>query len=115
MKMFMIVFEERYMRRQVKSDEHCWRRRVNRFRVTRAKNRELYSICKLSMYRWELSIDCASIHLLEGVPLHESEESKNIRWISINELGKLLTIEPEKFYPMQVATIKKYLRSKMII
>lgn len=48
----------------------------------------------------------------KGVPLHESEESKNIRWISINELNKLLSIEPEMFYPMHVATIKRYIRSK---
>jgi len=57
----------------------------------------------------------AFICRVKGVPLLESEESQNIRWISINELSNLLTTEPEKFYPIQVATIKKYLRSKMII
>lgn len=51
----------------------------------------------------------------KGVPLYESEESKNIRWISINELGKLLSTVPEKFYPMHVAIIKRYLEGKIVV
>lgn len=49
---------------------------------------------------------------VKGQLLKESNESKNIRWISINELRQLLSKFEDKFYPMHVLSLKKYLKYK---
>lgn len=41
----------------------------------------------------------------------ESSEAKNIRWVEINELKKLLKNE-NRFYPMHISTLRKYLKRK---
>ncbi|WP_058302160.1 NUDIX hydrolase [Gorillibacterium timonense] len=46
-----------------------------------------------------------------GQLLNRSNESKNIRWISINELEKKLINSQEQFYPMHLVTLRKYLNS----
>jgi len=47
----------------------------------------------------------------KGELLNKTNETKNIRWISIDELNLLLKKE-ECFYPMHVYTLKKYLKRK---
>lgn len=44
----------------------------------------------------------------EGELLSVSNESKNIRWISAEELAALLDNAVETFYPMHVTSLKKY-------
>jgi len=41
----------------------------------------------------------------------ETNESKNLRWISLDELKELLE-EEKTLYPMHVVTLKKYLKYK---
>jgi hypothetical protein len=48
----------------------------------------------------------------EGEALGKSGESRNMRWISIDELKKLLFEREEAFYPMHVTTLRKYLDLK---
>ena len=48
-----------------------------------------------------------------GSVLSESNDAKNIRWITLESLAKLINDEPYLFYPMIVAPIKYYLRKKM--
>jgi ADP-ribose pyrophosphatase len=43
----------------------------------------------------------------------ESDEARNFRWITLEELHELLEKEPNKFYPMHTITLKKYLREKL--
>ena len=45
----------------------------------------------------------------------QSNESKNIRWISLDELKDMLEIKTNSFYPMHVITLRKYLKYKLII
>jgi ADP-ribose pyrophosphatase len=47
-----------------------------------------------------------------GQVLYKTNESKNIRWISINQLREMLDSNEEAFYPMHVSTLKKYLSDK---
>lgn len=47
---------------------------------------------------------------IKGQLLKESNESQNIRWISINELERLLNKSEDKFFPMHVLALKKYLK-----
>ena len=46
-----------------------------------------------------------------GKEVDESNESRNLRWVSLKDLGDMLRDE-ESFYPMHVSTLKKYLKSK---
>ncbi|MFZ5354884.1 MAG: NUDIX hydrolase [Bacillota bacterium] len=46
---------------------------------------------------------------VDGDVLANSSESRAIRWISLNELERLMSEECSKFYPMHVNTLKKYL------
>lgn len=43
----------------------------------------------------------------EELKIRESNESKNIRWISKSDLRTLLN-EPHNFFPMHISTLKKY-------
>ena len=47
-----------------------------------------------------------------GEALNGSDESRNIRWVSLTELGNMLRDKEESFYPMHISTLKKYLKSK---
>ncbi|MCR2044043.1 NUDIX hydrolase [Anaerosalibacter massiliensis] len=47
-----------------------------------------------------------------GELLKQTNETKNIRWISLSELQELLENNEESFYPMHVLTLKKYLKCK---
>ena len=47
-----------------------------------------------------------------GKELNESDESRNIRWVSLSELKNMLENNEASFYPMHVSTLKKYLKSK---
>ncbi len=41
----------------------------------------------------------------------ESNESKNIRWISLKKLAEMIK-DKSQFYPMHISTIEKYIRIK---
>ena len=47
-----------------------------------------------------------------GKALSESNESRNIRWVSLKDLRKMLRDEADSFYPMHITTLKKYVDSK---
>ena len=47
-----------------------------------------------------------------GKELSESDESRNIRWVSLDTLRKMLGDNEDSFYPMHISTLKKYLNSK---
>ena len=47
---------------------------------------------------------------VEGDLLEATNESKNIRWISISQLEKLISENEGSFYPMHIGTLKKYLK-----
>ena len=49
---------------------------------------------------------------VKGKMLHKTNESKNIRWVSLNELSDMLSKHEEGFYPMHVESLKKYLKIK---
>lgn len=48
-----------------------------------------------------------------GKLLKSTNETKNIRWISLKELQHLLETNPKLFYLMHVDTLKKYISYKM--
>ncbi|MHB8128733.1 MAG: NUDIX hydrolase [Mobilitalea sp.] len=48
-----------------------------------------------------------------GDLLNESNETKNIRWISLTTLKTLLDKNEQTFYPMHVVSLKKYLNKKI--
>jgi len=50
---------------------------------------------------------------VKGELLDETSETKNIRWIPLEELNLLLKRNEEYFYPMHVNTLKKYLERKV--
>lgn len=49
----------------------------------------------------------------DGELLKESNEAKNIRWISLIELRKLLEDSKCLFYPMHYTTLEKYIKMKL--
>lgn len=48
-----------------------------------------------------------------GQELTQTNETKNIRWISLTELKQLLDTSENNFYPMHITTLKKYLEVKL--
>lgn len=48
-----------------------------------------------------------------GELLKETNETKNIRWMSLSELQELLESNERAFYPMHVVALEKYLKYKM--
>jgi len=50
---------------------------------------------------------------VEGELVAKSDESENIRWIAIDDLRTLLLSQPEKFYPMSISVLKKYIGSQI--
>ncbi len=49
---------------------------------------------------------------VDGEIIKETDESKNIHWISLYELNKLLNENNDKIFPMHNAVLKKYLNVK---
>ena len=49
---------------------------------------------------------------VEGKILDKTNETKNIRWVSIDELKQLIDNREDDFYPMHVTTLKKYLTER---
>ena len=47
-----------------------------------------------------------------GKELRESNESRNIRWVSLNDLSNMLRNGEDSFFPMHIVTLEKYLRYK---
>lgn len=45
-----------------------------------------------------------------GTLLTSTDETKNLRWISLEELSHLLINNENSFYPMHITTLKKYLK-----
>lgn len=43
-----------------------------------------------------------------------SNETQNVRWISLEELNVILESEEKRLYPMHVTTLKKYVREKLL-
>lgn len=48
-----------------------------------------------------------------GELLKQSDESVNIRWISVQNLEKLLLENQKVFYPMHINALKKYINEKL--
>ena len=48
----------------------------------------------------------------DGEALNGSDESRNIRWVSLNDLRNMIRENEDSFYPMHITTLKKYLKSK---
>ena len=48
----------------------------------------------------------------KGELLTQTNETKNIRWISLIKLEELLEKNESNFYPMHVVTLKKYIKIK---
>ncbi|MGE5530062.1 MAG: NUDIX hydrolase [Patescibacteria group bacterium] len=46
---------------------------------------------------------------VKGEVIKESNETKNLRWISIKDLKRKLETEKDKFYPMHVKTLEDYI------
>lgn len=46
---------------------------------------------------------------VQGEMLTSTNETKNMRWISLNELEECLLNEEKGFYPMHIFTLRKYL------
>ena len=49
----------------------------------------------------------------DGELLNKSNETKNIRWMSLIELKKLLEGDKSLFYPMHITTLERYLKTKL--
>ncbi|MTI57461.1 NUDIX hydrolase [Geosporobacter ferrireducens] len=47
-----------------------------------------------------------------GELLDKSDEARNMRWVSLEELEELLDKKEKHFYPMHVITLRKYLKIK---
>lgn len=46
----------------------------------------------------------------EGDIIQKTDESENVRWVSLEELEMLLENSMEKLYPMHVTTLRKYIK-----
>lgn len=47
----------------------------------------------------------------EGDLLNHTDESKNLRWIALEDLKELLQKDEKSFYPMHIAALKKYINA----
>ena len=50
----------------------------------------------------------------EGEPISESQDARNIRWISIENLNQLLQDHESLFYPMVVVPLKQFIKMEMV-
>lgn len=48
----------------------------------------------------------------EGEPFEKSDESVNIRWIPVEELKELLLTSEDRFFPMHINALKKYIKER---
>ncbi len=48
----------------------------------------------------------------EGTLLIKTNETQNLKWVSLAELSEQLKRSENRFYPMHVLTLKKYLKLK---
>ena len=48
----------------------------------------------------------------EGTLLKKTNETQNLKWVSLAELSEQLKRSENRFYPMHVLTLKKYLKLK---
>lgn len=48
----------------------------------------------------------------EGTPFLETEEARNIRWMTLSDAKHLLNAHPEKFYAMHLASLEYYFKFK---
>lgn len=48
-----------------------------------------------------------------GSPLPSTEESKDSKWVDVEEIKKIITDTPQKFYTAFLAPLKKYLSFKI--
>ncbi|GAA0177848.1 NUDIX domain-containing protein [Clostridium sediminicola] len=49
---------------------------------------------------------------VKGKVLEKTNETQNIRWVSLKELKNMLEVNEESFYPMHILTLKKYINEK---
>ena len=49
----------------------------------------------------------------EGIIAEKTNEAENINWISLDDLSKKLIEEQNSFYPMHIASLKKYLKEEL--
>ncbi|SCZ00826.1 NUDIX hydrolase [Alkaliphilus peptidifermentans] len=54
----------------------------------------------------------AFICKVEGEIIMKTNETRNIRWVSLKDLGNLITNDSKKIYPMHIDTLKCYLKFK---
>jgi ADP-ribose pyrophosphatase/8-oxo-dGTP diphosphatase len=45
---------------------------------------------------------------VDGLPLQQSDESRDIRWVRRRDLARLLQQSPERFYPMHLSALRRY-------
>jgi ADP-ribose pyrophosphatase len=46
---------------------------------------------------------------VKGRLKHQTAETQHVRWVSLSELQRLLATQEDRFYPMHITTLKKYL------
>ena len=49
----------------------------------------------------------------EGKLLDKTDESENIRWLSVVELREMLINQQDRFYPMHISALMKYTKLKL--
>ena len=63
-------------------------------------------------YNWEKVVQIFICNA-DGELLSKSNETNNIRWISLIKLKELLESNKGLFYPMHVITLEKYIKMKL--
>lgn len=48
----------------------------------------------------------------DGEPFEKSDESKNIRWVPVEKLKKMIEEDESRFFPMHINALKKYIKLK---
>jgi len=74
-------------------------------------NYEPFSSCQNIQGEYPIMVQ-TFICTVKGNLLKETNETKNMRWIDIEDLNKLLCYEASRFYPMHFNTLKKYIEIK---
>ena len=47
---------------------------------------------------------------VKGNIISQSNETKNVRWVSLDALKEMLLNQEESFYPMHITTLKRYIK-----
>jgi hypothetical protein len=71
---------------------------------------EPYSSAQNLCGNYPIMVQCFLCEV-EGRALIRSEESRNIRWMRLAEVKALLEACPERFYPMHLTTLRRYVAS----